>query len=152
MKISFHGTSFMTILCRVSQIRGGRPKICGENGLIKGGKKAEVIKRIQKHMANLRMAEPAPADESLENAEGDAVEEGGDESFFDTMRYKQLKALCREYGLHVSGNKSTLLDRLRTHFDSLENENEASDSDEEDDDPNEEEEMIALYEESDLKK
>ena len=127
-------------------------KICGENGLIKGGKKAEVIKRIQKHMANLRMAEPAPADESLENAEGDAVEEGGDESFFDTMRYKQLKALCREYGLHVSGNKSTLLDRLRTHFDSLENENEASDSDEEDDDPNEEEEMIALYEESDLKK
>jgi hypothetical protein len=94
-------------------------KICGENGLIKGGKKAEVIKRIQKHMANLRMAEPAPAEESLENAEGDAVEEGGDESFFDTMRYKQLKALCREYGLHVSGNKSTLLDRLRTHFDSL---------------------------------
>ena len=95
---------------------------------------------------------PTPSNESKENANDSEGEEEENVSDFETMLKDQLKALCREYGLHVSGNKSTLLDRLRTHFNSLENENEASDSDEEDDDPNEEEEMIALYEESDLKK
>ena len=120
-------------------------KICGEKGLIKGGKKADVIKRLRDHMENERRAEPAPAEETTENAKYDEEEEGEDESAFDKMRSKQLKALCREYGLHVSGNRSELLNRLRDYnnmrLKSLENESEESVSGEEDDDTIEAEEM-----------
>ncbi len=49
------------------------------------------------------------------------------------MRNKQLKVLCREYGLHVSGNRSILLDRLCKHGESIKNDSEVSDSVEEDD-------------------
>ena len=67
------------------------------------------------------------------NFNDDDEEEGGSESAFDTMRNKTLKALCREYGLHVSGNRSILLDRLCKHSESLKNDSEVSDSAEEDD-------------------
>ncbi len=35
---------------------------------------------------------------------------------FDQMKAVQLKALCKEYGLKVSGKKAELIERLRGHF------------------------------------
>ena len=35
---------------------------------------------------------------------------------FDSMKAVQLKALCKEYGLKVAGNKADLQERLRGHF------------------------------------
>ena len=35
---------------------------------------------------------------------------------FDHMKAAQLKALCKECGLKVSGKKAELQDRLRRHF------------------------------------
>lgn len=49
-----------------------------------------------------------------DNAEKDPDEREQDE--FDTMKVSQLKALCKEYGLKVSGKKAELQDRLRGHF------------------------------------
>jgi len=52
-------------------------EICGEKGLIRGGKKADVVKRIQNHMENLRRAEPALLNMFSENFNDDNEEEGG---------------------------------------------------------------------------
>ena len=52
-------------------------EICEETGLIRGGKKADVVKRIQNHMENLRRAVPALANESSENFNDDDEQEAG---------------------------------------------------------------------------
>lgn len=49
-----------------------------------------------------------------EAANSDDGEKQPDE--FDSMKAVQLKALCKEYGLKVSGKKSELQERLRGHF------------------------------------
>ena len=45
---------------------------------------------------------------------GGSIESGGDE--FDQMKAEELKLLCKEYGLKVSGKKAELQQRLRGHF------------------------------------
>ena len=140
-------------------------ELCGEKGLIKGGKKADVIKRLRDHIENEMRAEPAPAEETMEDTKDDEdeeevaeEEEEKDESTFDKMRNKQLKALCREYGLRVGGNRSVLLSRLRDYYKIFmttedESEESVSGDEEEDDDGAEEmershlneEDMVAMY-------
>jgi hypothetical protein len=114
----------------VSQLK----EICVKYNLIKGGNKADVIKRLQSHMRKVRLAEQAQANDITENANGDDEEEGVDETDFDKMRCKQLKALCREYGLHVSGKKNDLLMRLREYHMSRKNVSEVLVGDEVEDD------------------
>ncbi len=49
--------------------------------------------------------------------ESNNANEGGRQiDEFDSMKATQLKALCKEYGLKVSGKKAELQERLRGHF------------------------------------
>lgn len=55
--------------------------------------------------------------EKLEETESKKLEEEGPRSdHLDEMTAVQLKALCKEQGLKVSGKKAELKDRLREHF------------------------------------
>jgi len=111
-------------------------KLCRERGLICGGVKAALIKRLRDHMETERRAEPVPAEETAEDAKDNEEDEEG-VSVFDNMRNQQLKNLCKQYGLRVGGNRSVLMTRLREYTETLksrENESEEKVSDNEDDD------------------
>lgn len=67
------------------------------------------------------------ADEKVELMTDENAERQPDE--FDNMKAIQLKALCKEYGLKISGKKSELQERLRGHFLSVGQEQNVSEKD-----------------------
>jgi hypothetical protein len=88
---------------------------------------------------------PTPSNESKENANDSEGEEQENVSDFETMLKEQLKALCRQYNLPVSGNKPVLLNLLRDFTASQQNKSgvEESVSDEVDEESNTEQKDIA---------
>ena len=60
----------------------------------------------------------------MDNAEDDDGEELESVHDFETMLKEQLKALCKQYKLRVSGTKDELLNRLREFTASQQNESE----------------------------
>jgi hypothetical protein len=52
--------------------------------------------------------------DDVEGGRPGSIESGADE--FDQMKAEDLKVLCKEYGLKVSGKKAELQQRLRGHF------------------------------------
>jgi DNA polymerase-1 len=71
-----------------------------------------------------RKRDAAQIEESRQN--GEQVQQTDE---FDSMKAAQLKALCKEYGLKVSGKKAELQERLRGHFLSMNQNNQMSDKD-----------------------
>ena len=66
-------------------------------------------------LADSGVPEPAPADEATEPAEPDEPnqEEPAEADALDSMKLSELRELAADRGLSTSGNKATLLDRLR---------------------------------------
>ena len=81
-------------------------------------------KRNENDRKQLSQNIAAPPDESMDNVEDDDEEELESVHDFETMLKKQLKALCKQYKLRVSGTKDELLNRLREFTASQQNESE----------------------------
>eukprot|EP00980_Cylindrotheca_fusiformis_P015853 scaffold4637_cov128-Cylindrotheca_fusiformis.AAC.24 len=81
--------------------------LCKEQGLKVSGKKTELQDRLREHFLTSSQAEPQKYQLSVDKLQIDEL---------DKMTAAQLKALCKEHGLKVSGKKAGLQDRLREHF------------------------------------
>lgn len=69
-------------------------------------------KRNENDRKRLSQNIAAPPDESMDNANDDDGEDLENVYDFETMLKEQLKALCKQYDLPVSGTKPVLLNRL----------------------------------------
>lgn len=78
--------------------------VCKQYGLKMSGKKSDLQERIRDHLTG------NDAPESKDSSAGGGVSE------FDGKTVAQLKEMCKEHGLKVSGKKADLQDRLREHF------------------------------------
>ena len=81
-------------------------------------------KRNENDRKQLTQNIAAPPNESMDNAEDDDGEDLENVYDFETMMKKQLKALCKQYKLRVSGTKDELLNRLREFTASHQNKSE----------------------------
>ena len=94
-----------------------------------GGAENEKTKELTEEVRTFKVPRDEIPDDAMEayrqaakEHQKTAVEQGNDdtdeelEDEFDKMKAAQLKALCKEYGLKVSGKKAELKERLRGHF------------------------------------
>jgi SAP domain/LETM1-like protein len=85
--------------------------LCKERGLNVTGKKDDLIERLREHFTNV-----ANGQDSQSHKDDLPVVDLRDA---DNMKAAELKALCKERGLKVTGKKADLIERLREHFTSV---------------------------------
>lgn len=79
--------------------------------------KVRVFKVPREEIPDNAMEAYRARDESAKaESDGSASAQDDQPDEFDHMKATQLKALCKEYGLKVSGKKAELQERLRGHF------------------------------------
>lgn len=83
--------------------------LCKERGLKVSGKKSDFIERLREHFTSAATKGNFDAQQSSPSQRLQAAEVL---EMFDSMTGAELKTVCRERGLKLSGKKSELLDRL----------------------------------------